>query len=205
MIGVAFLGRDALPLGLALGFGALGWKIYATIQERRRLASKLEATRRRWGALPGATTNERGIVHVHHDEQPLWIALSDRPDGLMAHIALPIRPSAVSLAIWPEDRPRPPLGAEGQPFGGPPMDPAPLLTAAIGSGLHVAAGDEDDAARLLDPDVIEPLRVVAEEAPKSFGGLTFDGQRLTIHITGPMAGDPERATWLAKRLWSPWV
>jgi len=205
MIGVAFLGRDALPLGLSIGLGALAWKIFATVQERRHLASRLAQFRGRWRELPGATMNQRGVIHVHHDAQPLWIAVSEQPDGPMAHIATPIRPSAVSLAIWPTHRPRPPLGRDGAAVGGPPIGPAPALSAALGGKLAVAAGDEEDAARLLDPDVLEPIQIVATDAPRSFGGLSYDGQRLTIHITGPMAGDPERATWLAKRLWTPWV
>jgi hypothetical protein len=205
MIGISLLGRDALPIGLAIGFGALGWKIFATVQARRRLSSAIEVARLRWASLPGARLDESGVVSVHHGEQPLRIALSERKGELRAHIATATRPSAIAIAIWPSTRDRPPLGPDGAYFGGPPLEAAPSISAAIGSGLHVEAGDEDDAARLLDPDLLHPLQVVANEAPKSFGGLTYDGQRVTVHIAGPMAADPERATWLARQLWEPWV
>ena len=205
MIGISLLGREALPIGLAIGFGALGWKVFATVQSRRRLASAIEVTRRRWASLPGARIDMNGVVSVHHGEQPLRIALSERKGEIMAHIATATRPSAIALAIWPSRRPRPPLGLDGAYFGGPPLEPAPSISAALGYGLAVEAGDEEDAARLLDPDILAPVQIAAEEAPKSFGGLTYDGQRVTIHIAGPMAGDPQRATWLAKQLWEPWT
>ena len=205
MIGISFLGREALPLGLSIGFGALGWKIFTTVQERRRLSSAIEVARLRWASLPGAGLDDNGVVRVHHGEQPLRIALTERKGELEAHIATRTRPSAIAIAIWPSNRQRPPLGPDGAYFGGPPLEAAPSISAAIGRGLQVEAGDEEDAARLLDPDLIHPLQIVAEEAPKSFGGLSYDGQRVTVHIAGPMAADPERATWLARRLWEPWV
>jgi len=205
MIGISLLGRDALPIGLSIGFGALGWKIFTAVQERRRLSSAIEVARLRWASLPGARLDENGVVRVHHGEQPLRIALTDRRGELKAHSATPTRPSAIAMAIWPSGRERPPLGPDGAYFGSPPLEAAPSISAAIGMGLQVEAGDEDDAARLLDPDVIHPLQVAAQEAPKSFGGLSYDGQRVTVHIAGPMAADPERATWLARQLWQPWV
>ena len=123
----------------------------------------------------------------------------------MAHVATATRASAIAIAVWPASRRRPPLGLDGAHFGGPPLEAAPSISAAIGLGLCVEAGDEEDAARLLDPDLIHPIQIAAQEAPKSFGGLTYDGQRVTAHITGPMAADPQRATWLARQLWEPWV
>ena len=97
------------------------------------------------------------------------------------------------------------MGLDGLWVGGPPMDPAMAITASLGGNLQVMASDEQDAARLLNPEMIAPLEVVAEEASASFRGLTFDGEHLTIHLRGPMAREPQRATWLAKRLWSPWI
>ncbi len=205
MIGISLLGREALPVGLAIGFGALAWKIYATVQQRRRLARPLEVARMRWASLPGARLDARGVIAVHHGAQPLRVALTERRGETMVHIATATRPSAIALAVLPSTRRRPPLGVDGANFGGPPLEAAPSISAAIGRGLAVEAGDEDDAARLLDPDIIQPLQIAAEEAPKSFGGLTYDGQRVTVHICGPMVGDPERATWLARQLWEPWV
>ena len=132
MIGISLLGREALPIGLAIGFGALGWKVFATVQSRRRLASAIEVMRRRWASLPGARIDMNGVVSVHHGEQPLRIALSERKGETMAHIATATRPSAIALAIWPSRRPRPPLGLDGAYFGA-----LRLIEACAGEAIEV--------------------------------------------------------------------
>ncbi|MEC9070756.1 MAG: hypothetical protein VX938_00195, partial [Myxococcota bacterium] len=111
----------------------------------------------------------------------------------------------VGFRIWPWHHPPPADGLSGPTVGGPHLEPAPGIEEALGHQLHVESNDPQALGRLLDADVLAPILAAGDSGSASFAGLTYDGEFLMIHLAGPMAGDPQRGTHLARLLWEPWT
>lgn len=205
MIGVAFLGRDALPLGLAIGGGSAAWLAWRMWLVRRHATSRLAHMEARWLCLPGAEIDKAGRIHVHHGDQPISIRLASEGDGHTVEIATAIGELPAAFRCWPAKRRPPSMDPEGSPVGGPPVDRSPALERRLGGALRVDTSDEEVVGRLLDDDVTAPLMAATSEALTSFGGLTYDGRMLRVHLRGPVIADPQRATHLARLLWEPWL
>ncbi|MCB9786411.1 MAG: hypothetical protein H6744_06915 [Deltaproteobacteria bacterium] len=202
--GALVLGREAMPWSVALAAAVLAWAAWGRFERGRLGARVLRGLRAVWLQLPGAEPDgddERGPIRVHDGMQPLTIRLSRRGTVLGAVITTPAGALPVAFRVWPRDAPRPGLGDEGAGVGGPPVERAPFLESRLGGMWRAESSDEAMADGVLDADLTAALLVVAREAGGGFGGLTFDGQRLGIHLTGPVVTDPERATQLARALW----
>ncbi|MGM0578021.1 MAG: hypothetical protein ACQEXJ_20005 [Myxococcota bacterium] len=205
LLGAALLGRDAMPWALTIAGVAVLWMLWRIWDSRRRGRRLVEGLRARWLELPGAREGEAGRVHVHDGMQPLTVRPSHRKGALRVAVATPIGESPVAFRIWPRDTAPPSLDPDGAPVGGPPVERAPRIEARLDGRLRVESSDEPRVDAILDPEVTAALLVVSREAAGSFEGLGYDGQRLTVHLRGPIAADSERAARLARALWEPFM
>ena len=79
------------------------------------------------------------------------------------------------------------------------------LDVVVDGVVQVACNDPNALIRLLDDERNGPILAAAESPTGSFSGVTYDGRHLCIHLQGPLASDPQRATQLARLIWEPWV
>ncbi len=206
VLAAAMLGPRALPWGLGIAGLAVVWAAWRTWEHRSRDKQLLRGLRATWLELPGARWDrERELVHVFHGSQPIEARMGRTDSALSVAVATPIGDMPTALRIWPAAGPRPSLDPDGLPVGGPPVDPAPHLAEALGADLRAEASDEVRAMGIVDEAMIAALGAVRAAAPGSFAGLTYDGQRLAVHLVGPVVADPERSAQLARALWGPLV
>lgn len=203
---VAVLGRDLMPWGAGLAIAAVAWGGWRRWQYGRAGARALRGLRERWLELPGAEEDaETGELAVHDGMQPVRIRLFRERGLLRAIVSTPVGDSPVAFRLWPRELPAPGLDPDGAGFGGPPVERAPFIESRLGGALRVDSSDEGHTDGILDAGVTAAVLVVAREAAGSFRGLTYDGQRLGVHLGGPMVADPERAAQVARALWRPLV
>ncbi|MEZ4268154.1 MAG: hypothetical protein R3F39_17465 [Myxococcota bacterium] len=206
LAGVAILGRDAMPWGAALALAAVGFGAWRRWQYGRAGARVMRGLRAQWLDLHGAEdADDRGAIVVHDGMQPLRIKLFRERGVLRALITTPVGEAPLAFRVWPVGQPAPGLDPDGARVGGPPVERAPFLEARLGGTLLAECSDEAHTDALLDAEVTSALLVVAREAAGSFAGLSYDGQRLGIHLKGPMVADPQRATQVARALWRPFL
>jgi hypothetical protein len=205
VLAAAVLGPRALPWGLGIALGALGWALWRLFDQRSRGRRAVEGLVARWLDVPGAERGEGPIVLVHHGVQPIVVRLGRERGELRAIVSTRIAESPVAFRIWPGEGPAPTLDPEGAPVGGPPVSRATVLESRLGHGLRADASDEPRALDLLGDDVLAAVLAVAGDARRSFGGVTYDGQRLAVHLRGPVCADPDRAARLARVLWRPFT
>jgi hypothetical protein len=188
----------ALATGVLCVVAGLFWAWYLT----RGPGAVVASLKRLWLELPGAAY-AKGLVFVHHGKQPLWIRCGKGNDGISVSIHTPLADSAVAFRLGPKScTTLPAMGPLGLAHGGPPVERAVHLEMRFANTFHVESSDERAADRLLTEEVAVAILEVFERAPRTFRGVSYDGQHLGISFGGSVAADPEQATTLARLIWS---
>jgi hypothetical protein len=176
---------------VVVAVGVLGYLVWRAWYLQLGPGRVVGALALRWLELPGAELRA-GAIRVHHGDRPLAIQVGRASGALWCTLEtrLPVQPFAVRIAP-----------AAGRPPAlEVPVERAPEIEARFAGTLRVEANDHREAARWLTPEAGVALAQVTRTG--SMGGLTFDGERLVLHLGGHLATDPERACGLFREIWA---
>lgn len=202
--GLGLLGPAWTPwLVVALG-ASLGWLAYSAWYWTRGPGAARRGLELLWLALPGARLGPERAVHVHDGYEPIRVMLGREEREPAAIVEARSSESTLAFRVWPAERSGPPPfpGAEARPALGD-LERALEVEAIFAHLLRAEANAPSELRRVLDPDAMAALLAVRKEAGRGFAGLTWDGQRLAVHLRGPLVADPARALQLARAVWRP--
>lgn len=199
--GLWYFGGSMLGWALAGLGGAVGAAYFEAWYNARGPGAVVTGLVATWLELPGAQRIARTVIHVHDGMQPLTVRLGRTQSGLHAVIQTQVGTTPVAWRVWSKDQPAPSMDREGRTVGGPPVARAPALEAAFANVVSVETSDVQDAAQQVDSVMRQAILGLKLEAPRQWGGVTYDGSVLGVHLKGPIAADPERATALARSVW----
>lgn len=199
MLGPAW--RPWLLVALATSLAWLGYGIWYWSKGPGAAQRGLELL---WLALPGARLGPGRAVHVHDGHEPIRVVLGRDGRELSAIVEARSDESTLAFRVWPAERPAPPPfpSDETRPAHGD-LERALELEALFAGLLRAEANAPRELRRVLDQDAMAALLAVRKEAGRGFAGLTWDGQRLAVHLRGPLVADPARALQLARAVWRP--
>ncbi len=194
---------DVAPWFIASGALALVGVWVSAWYDRRGPRAVVRGLVATWAELPGAVVEGDGVL-VHDGMQPLVVRLGRQGDVLHAIIQTPGHEAPMAWRVWPRDQQAPGMGRDGASLGGPPVTRRHEVEQRVGGTLRVDASDTE-ATFALDSDLLGAVLSTMRDHPRAFGGLTYDGQRISVHLSGPLVTDPPRAAAVARRLWTPLV
>ena len=199
------LGPQSIAPALTVGVALLAGVAWRWWRRHRAANSVLNALYRHWASLPGAAQGNQGVV-LYHGAQPLRIVLSHTKGAPMkARISTPIGALPVAFRIWPIAEPPPELTPDGRRGSLPPLERHAIIESWLAGRFHAESNDDERVRSLVDQHVIAAILTLSDTLGPDFQGLVYDGQSLTIALSGTLVADPERALQIARVLWRPFI
>ncbi len=111
----------------------------------------------------------------------------------------------MAFRVWHAGGSSPAISPDGSHNSGPEMRRSALVTSWLAGRFEAESNDEDRLVSLIGQEVLAALFSLGDTLGEDFEGIAYDGQRLTVLLSGPVVADPERASQLARVVWRAFV